>query len=218
DEGGLPGQARGLAFQLAENLGRLDWEVENLPAESRAAAQTLKRFGVRIGRRALFLPKLIRPAPSALAAMLWAVHARLTHVPSPPAPGLTSFALEKEDSEMPDKFLAVASFQRIGARAIRLDILERIEELLFEASHQMREADQTLSAIVSLLGSGNEDALALIAALGWKRETRQTGKVTRPVWQRLRKAKRAGKHRPREKPAAKSDSPFAGLAALIATD
>jgi len=60
EEGGLPGQARGLAFQLAENLGQLDWRSENLSPEIRAAAQALKRFGVRAGRQALFLPKMIR--------------------------------------------------------------------------------------------------------------------------------------------------------------
>ena len=218
EEGGLPGPARGLAFQLAENLGQLDWETDNLPSEIRAAAHALKRFGVRMGRRALFLPRMIRPAPSALAALLWAVHARLTHVPSPPAPGLTSFALDKEDSEMPDEFLAAAFFRKVGGRAIRLDILERVEETLFEASRQGRNADETTLAIVSLLGSGNEDALSLIAALGWKREMRRAGTEAKPVWQRLRKGKHARKSRTREKPAVKPDSPFAGLAALIATD
>jgi ATP-dependent RNA helicase SUPV3L1/SUV3 len=216
DEGGLPGPARGLAFQLAENLGQLVWDSAALPPELRAAPYALKRFGVRVGRRALYLPRLIRPAPSALAALLWAVHTRLAHVPSPPAPGLTSFALDKDD-ETPDEFLAACFFRMVGDRAVRLDIIERIEDMLIESAREARNADETMTQIVSLLGSGVEAALALIGALGWMREIRGSGDEAKPVWQRLRKAKHARKRRPREKQA-KADSPFAGLAALITTD
>ena len=217
DEGGLPGPARGLAFQLAENLGQLAWDGSAASAEMRNAAHALKRFGVRIGRRALFLPRLIRPLPSALAAMLWAVHARLVHLPSPPAPGLTSFALDKDDDETPDEFLAAAFFRRIAARAVRLDILERIEDTLFDAGRDGRNADETMSAIVSLLGSDAEAAAALTAALGWKREMRGSGEAAKPVWQRDKKAQHPRRRRSRETPP-KPDSPFAGLAHLIAAD
>jgi ATP-dependent RNA helicase SUPV3L1/SUV3 len=217
DEGGLPGQARGLAFQLAENLGQLNWQAENLSPEMRTAAHALKRFGVRIGRRALFVARMIRPAPSALAAMLWAVHVRLTQVPSPPAPGLTSFALGKDD-ETPSGFLAAAFFRRVGDRAVRLDILERVEEMLLDTSRQVKNADEAVSLIVSLLGSSNEDAVALIAALGWKREMRGAGEEAKPVWQRPRRSRHADRRRPPVASTVKPDSPFAGLAVLISSD
>jgi ATP-dependent RNA helicase SUPV3L1/SUV3 len=217
DEGGLAGPARGLAFQLAENLGQIERGADELSPDMRAAAHGLKRFGVRIGRRALYLPRIIRPASSALAALLWAVHARMAHVPSPPAPGLTSFALEKGDRTMPEPFLAAAFFRKVGARAIRLDILERIEEALFEAARQKRQADQTTLAIVSLLGSTTEDAVALIAALGWKRVDPKTGESVEASWQRLRTGRNVPRPRRQEKPGIKRDSPFAGLATLIPT-
>ncbi|HEX3483495.1 MAG TPA: helicase-related protein [Micropepsaceae bacterium] len=218
DEGGLPGQTRGLAFQLAENLGQLPWKSDALSPDMRNAAQMLKRFGVRAGQHALFLPKMIRPASSALAIMLWAVHSRLAHVPSPPAPGLTSFALDKEDSEMTGRFLAAAFFRRIGNRAIRLDILERLEETLSDAARRMRDADETFAAVVSLLGAANQDALALMAALGWNRVMRKAGDKKTPIWQRVRKPKHPGKTRSRAKSSPRTDSPFAGLAALIPSD
>src|SRR5882724_5068443 len=44
DEGGLPGPARGLAFQLAEGLGQVEWGNSEPPAEIRTAAHALKRF------------------------------------------------------------------------------------------------------------------------------------------------------------------------------
>jgi ATP-dependent RNA helicase SUPV3L1/SUV3 len=218
DEGGLPAQARGLAFQLAENLGQLDWKPDDLSPEMLNAARVLRRFGVRIGRRSLFLPRLIRPASSALAAMLWAVHAHAAHIPSPPPPGLTSFALGNGDAEMPEQFLAAAFFRRIADRAVRLDILERVDETLISAASVGRNADETVSTIVSLLGSSNEDAVALIVALGWARGMRSADAETRPVWQRRRKRKHLPNRRPRPMSAAKTDSPFAALATLISSD
>jgi ATP-dependent RNA helicase SUPV3L1/SUV3 len=218
DEGGLPGQARGLAFQLAENLGQLDWRAEDLPPDLRAAAHGLKRFGVRAGHVALFLPRLIRPSSSALAALLWAVHARLPQVPSPPAPGLTSFALDQDDKGFSGKFLAAAFFRPIGGRAIRLDILERVEETLFDAARQQRPADEVSNLIVSLLGCAKEDAHAIISQLGWKRLERKTGDSVTSVWKRPTAGKRRPRRGGREKPATPRDSPFAGLATLIGTE
>jgi ATP-dependent RNA helicase SUPV3L1/SUV3 len=219
DEGGLPASARGLAFQLAENLGQLDSPAEDLSPDIRNAAHGLKRFGVRLGRQAIYLPRLIRPASSALAALLWAVHARLPQVPSPPAPGLTSFALEKgDDKGFADRFLAAAFFRKVGGRAIRLDILERVEETLAEASRLQRPADEASAVIVSLLGCTNEDAQGLIAQLGWKRHERNSGDQVTSVWQRRRAGKHASRRAQRERPGTRPDSPFAGLATLIATD
>ncbi len=218
EEGGLPGPARGLAFRLAENLGQIDSEGPLLSADMRTGVQALKRFGVRLGRHALYLPRMIRPAPAALAALLWAVHHRLAQVPSPPAPGLTSFALDKDDTPMQDGFLRAAFFRKLRSRAVRLDILERLEDILAEGFREARNADATFGAIVSLLGSTNEDARELISALGWKEERRGSGEDARTVWQRARHGKQRHKHRGRSRPADRPDSPFAGLKALITTD
>jgi ATP-dependent RNA helicase SUPV3L1/SUV3 len=216
DQGGLPGPARGLAFRLAENLGQLDGDAAVVASGVREAARTLKRFGVKAGLHAIFLPRLIRPASSSLAAMLWAVHARMENIPSPPLPGLTSFALDELASDTPDQFLAAAFFRKIAGRAVRLDILERVEETLADAARQGRDADETLTAIVSLLGCAPDAALALAAELGWKREIRPEPQG-KPVWQKMRVPKHARRNRERPQPV-KTNSPFAGLAGLIAAD
>jgi ATP-dependent RNA helicase SUPV3L1/SUV3 len=220
EAGGLPGPARGLAFQLAENLGQLDRSDTSLPDDLRAAARPLRLFGVRIGRRSIFLPKLTKPASSALAAMLWAVHRRLERIPSPPAPGLTSFAFDREDAaQLPDAFLAASFFRRVGPRAVRLDMLERIEETLSEAAETGRNAEDVIGILVSLLGSSVEEANSLAGALGWERVSRparegETQEV--PVWRRARKEKHRRHNRQRSKP--QKDSPFARLADLIPSD
>jgi len=216
-EGGLPGPARGLAFQLAEGLGQVDVDPSSPQPEIRAAAHGLKRFGVRIGWDTIYLPRLIRPAPSALSAMLWAVYGKMVHIPSPPAPGLTSFAVE-EEPEIPESFLEAAFFRVIARRAVRFDILERIDQTLSTAAKQEAPADGPMNAIVSLLGCNAEAAVDLAAALGWRRQTVKSGDLEKTVWQRAPQAKHKSRRRqPRREPVS-PDSPFAGLSALIPTD
>ena len=218
--GTLPGPARGLAFQLAEALGSIERTSPALPEDVRGAAQTLRAFGVRVGWHSVYLPRLIKPAPSGLAALLWAIHAKLERIPPPPLPGLTSFALSKNDDfEVPDAFLSAAFYRRLGARAVRLDILERVETVLFDAAKRKTNADEVMNVLVSLLGCGNADALALIALVGWRRETLEVKsgdtKTTVPVWQRARN--RRPQKQQRQAPV-KPNSPFASLATLIPAD
>ena len=216
--GTLPGPARGLAFQLAEALGAIERYSPALPHDVRGAAQALRPFGVRVGWESVYLPRLIKPAPAALSALLWAIHAQLDRIPPPPQPGLTSFALNKNDEfEVPDGFLAAAFYRRLGMRAVRLDILERMETVLADAAKLKKNADEVMTVLVSLLGCGHADALALLSVLGWKRQMRaiKDGEPI-PVWERAKHA-RSQKHQRQRKPA-RSNSPFAQLADLIDVD
>jgi ATP-dependent RNA helicase SUPV3L1/SUV3 len=218
DETGLLGASRGLGFQLAENLGQLPRDANSNSPDMRTAANGLKRFGVRLGRHSIFMPLLMKPASSSLAALLWAIHAKVDKIPSPPAPGLTSFGLDK-DSSMPDGFLAASFYRRVGRRAVRLDILERVDDCLAAAARLSREAEETLQEPISLLGCSAEEAAAIVKALGWRQQTQPIPDSDRPasrsVWQRTRPGKSRA---PRPAKAARPDSPFAGLAALIPVD
>ena len=218
-DGALSGAARGLAFQLAEKLGHIARDAGQPQDDMRNIRRDLRGSGVWIGRHAIYLPKLIKPAPSALLALLWAVHARLDRIPSPPQPGLTSFAVEKDD-DTPDEFLAAAYFRKIADRAVRLDIVERIEDALAQSAEKQNDADEALNVLLSLLGCSKDEALTVAAALGWRRETRVLKGTepleTKAVWGRVR----AGKHRQRKergprKIIVRPDSPFARLAELI---
>ena len=69
------GMARGIAFRLVENLGILERrdvpeEVRGLDQEARAG---LRRHGVRFGAYHIYIPALLKPAPSTLLAQLWAL-------------------------------------------------------------------------------------------------------------------------------------------------
>jgi ATP-dependent RNA helicase SUPV3L1/SUV3 len=201
----LPAQARGLAHQLAEGFGALDRHELALPPKLGPVLRALKPFGVWFGRRTVYLPRLLRPDAAALLALLWGVWTKAAPLTGPPTPGLTSFAHDGE----PTGFLHAAGFRVAGGRAIRFDMLERLEEDLDKAAVSGTDAATLLPKLVSLLGSSNEEARLVLAALGWRQ---MDVKDAPSVW---RKAKE--KRRPPERPkAAPLHSPFAGLKELIA--
>ena len=130
--------------------------------------------------------------------------------PAPPAPGLTSFAVDKGTDTAS---LHAAGFGMFAHRAIRFDMLERLEDELEQALATGTDADTLLTRLVSLLGSGKEEARAVLAALGWRAVEVADAK---PVWRRA-KEKREPRHRDKPKkpePPPDPNSPFAGLAVL----
>ncbi|HLJ71894.1 MAG TPA: helicase-related protein, partial [Roseiarcus sp.] len=133
---GLDGAARGVAFQLGEALGVLERsrvapEVKGLDQNARGA---LRKLGVRFGAYYLYLPALLKPAPRVLALQLWALRNpdaanedRLAELPQIAGAGRTSFVADKGLSR---DILRIAGFRLCGERAVRVDILERLADLI----------------------------------------------------------------------------------------
>jgi len=209
-ENALAGHARGIAHQLAVNFGSLDRAALSLPDKLGSLVRGLRPFGVWFGRRTVYLPKLLRPDAAALLTLLWGVWTEKDSPPAPPAPGLTSFAV---DSGADPNSLQAGGFAILEGRAIRFDMLERLEDELESALSAGTDADSLLTKLVSLLGSGKDEARGVLKALGWA-EMEVSG--AKPVWRRSkakpRRLRRAEPHQPAAPP--NPHSPFAGLAAL----
>jgi ATP-dependent RNA helicase SUPV3L1/SUV3 len=201
----LPASARGLAHQLAENFGALERAPLGLPEKLGPVLRALKPFGVWAGRHTIYLPKLLRPDAAGLLALLWGIWTKQSQLPGPPAPGLTSFTPSGE----PHAFLHAAGFAVIGGRAIRFDMLERVENELDQAAVSGADAAAILPKLVSLLGTGNDEAKAVLAALGWRLTE---VKDAPPVWRRRKDKPR--KARPVQSRTSQH-SPFAGLKELM---
>jgi ATP-dependent RNA helicase SUPV3L1/SUV3 len=131
----ISGLARGIAFRLLENFGMLKRELiaddmKHLDQEARAQ---LRKYGVRFGAFNIFFPALLKPAPAELAATLWALKnasaqgLSIDALPELPRAGLTSAAI---NPAVPDALYRVYGFHLCGPRAIRLDILERLADLI----------------------------------------------------------------------------------------
>ena len=98
---GLDGLARGIGFRIVEGLGILERqdasdEIRQLDQDMRAS---LRKHGVRFGAYTVFVPALLKPAPSQLIAQLWALKngsldmKGMTELPQLSASGRTSIAI-----------------------------------------------------------------------------------------------------------------------------
>ena len=129
----VTGLARGIAFQLSENLGALkrDSISNDIKSLDQASRAMLRKYGVRFGAFNIFFPQLLKPAAAELALTLWTLKhgARagldIEALPEPPRPGLTSVAT---DPKIPEAYYLVYGFHVCGPRAVRLDIIERLAD------------------------------------------------------------------------------------------
>jgi ATP-dependent RNA helicase SUPV3L1/SUV3 len=193
-----------LAHQLAENFGALDRATLALPEKLGPILRALKPFGVWFGQRTVYLPRLLRPDAAGLLSLLWGIWTKQPQLIGPPSPGLTSFANAGE----PRAFLQAAGFALIGERAIRFDMLERLEDELERSLATGTDAETVLTKLVSLLGSGKDEAREVLAAMGWRMVEVADAK---PVWRRAKEKREPRRHDRPKKPEPPPDpnSPFA---------
>ena len=183
----VTGMARGVAFQLVESLGVLERqkvaeEVKGLDL-ARARA-TLRKYGVRFGAYHIYLPALLKPAPRALATQLWAIKQEspdakgvsdLLHLA---ASGRTSIPV---DAETPKPLYRTAGYRICGERAVRVDILERLADLIRPALSWREGAPGPkpdgvfdgrgfliTGAMTSLTGASGEDFASILRSLGYR--------------------------------------------------
>ncbi len=129
------GLARGIAFRLTESFGVLRREsiAEELRSLDQPARAQLRKYGVRFGAFNIYFPILLKPASSELAMALWVLKNGTAHgldigtLPEPPRAGLTSLSA---DSTIPDAYYRVLGFHVCGPRAVRIDMLERLADLI----------------------------------------------------------------------------------------
>jgi ATP-dependent RNA helicase SUPV3L1/SUV3 len=186
----ITGIARGIAFQLIEALGVLERqkiaaEMKDLDQPSRAS---LRKYGVRFGAYHIYLPALLKPAARALASLLWAQ--KQDNVDMSALSGAQHLAGSGRTSFPVDKLLdrdayRVLGYRQCGERAVRVDILERLADLIRPAL-SWREASPgekpagafdgrgfvVTQAMTSLTGSAGEDFASILRALGYRMERR----------------------------------------------
>jgi ATP-dependent RNA helicase SUPV3L1/SUV3 len=194
----LEGTARGVAYRLYENLGILPRgavaeEVKGLDQDVRGK---LRKLGVKFGAFHIYVPQSLKPAPRELALILYALkhggvrQPGVAELPQIVLSGRTSFLI---DPEVNVKLYELAGFKVAGRRAVRVDILERLADIirpliaLNPVTHQgalppgAAEGNgfRVTVEMTSLLGTAGEDFASILNALGYR--VRRTPKVTAPV-------------------------------------
>jgi ATP-dependent RNA helicase SUPV3L1/SUV3 len=196
---GATGLARGIAFRLAENLGVLDRNAvsNDVRALDQNARGELRKLGVRFGAHHLFLPVLMKPGPRSLAAQLHVLFtggddSGLKDVSHLAYSGRTSIPV---DPAIPAELYRIAGYRVAGPRAIRIDILERLADLIrpaityrpgvSEGEPPAGAADGdafvVTGAMTSLVGAAGADFAEVLKGLGYRSETRQGPAITVPI-------------------------------------
>lgn len=187
----LSGLARGLAYQLTENLGVLRRESASaeIKALDQAARAQLRKYGVRFGAFNVYIPALLKPAAADLLLLLWSLHAGRDHgldtdaLPARPKQGLTSVEAAKD---IPEPYWRAAGFHVAGSRAVRIDMLERLSDLI-RARVAFRAVQgeaappagatgdggfRVVPELMSVVGCSGEEFASILKALGFRRERR----------------------------------------------
>jgi len=169
----LSGQPRGVAYRLVENFGAMSRAqfgegLKQLTQDERAA---LRKRGVRFGEYTLHMPSLLRPAAARMMALLWAVWSeRDPEALTLPKPGLVSFPI-KDDAQ--HAFLYALGYRPSGERAVRIDMLERLAQLIRTArtAEAGREGFEASSQMMSLVGCSGEEFESILRSLGYRKQT-----------------------------------------------
>ena len=190
----ISGIARGIAFQLVENFGLVNRrdiaeEMKSLDQEGRAA---LRRLGVRFGAYHVFAPSLLKPAPAGLITLLWALKNDGKDKPGfgdvvhALASGRTSVVV---DPTFDPAFYRLAGYRNLGRRAVRVDILERLADLIRPATNWKPglgtrpegaydgRAFMVTPAMMSILGANADDMEEILKGLGYRAEPKPAADV-----------------------------------------
>ncbi|SDI53831.1 helicase-related protein [Lutimaribacter saemankumensis] len=173
----LTGLARGFAFRLVEGLGILPRgavadEVKALDQDARGA---LRKHGVRFGQFTIFMPLLLKPAPTRLRLVLWSLAKGLDTFPEAPPPGLVTVPTDKG---APEGYDAMAGYRAAGERSIRIDMLERLADML--RGQDSRAGFEATADMLSITGMTLEQFADLMQGLGYKADKGEREKV-KPV-------------------------------------
>lgn len=193
----IDGLARGVAFRIVEEAGIVDRrdiaeDVRGLDQDQRGQ---LRRGGVRFGAYHIFTPALLKPAPAALSSLLWSLFHDAMDKPGRSeilaalSAGRTSMAV---DTSFDPAFYRLCGFRVLGSKAVRVDILERLADLIRPAMGWRHNADQQAKRpagawdgagfmvtpdMMSILGATHEDMADILKGLGYRSESMEAESV-----------------------------------------
>jgi len=195
----VTGIARGVAFQLAEALGVLERQkvAEEVKGLDQPARATLRKHGVRFGAYHIYVPGLLKPAPRVLATQLWALKhggpesKGLESIEQLAASGRTSIAADMEIAKV---LYRTAGYRVCGERAVRVDILERLADIIRPAlgwregapgvkpQAAVEGSGFTVTVpMTSLVGCSGENFAAILRSLGYRMEKRPKPAAPAPL-------------------------------------
>ncbi|MEM6973320.1 MAG: helicase-related protein [Pseudomonadota bacterium] len=200
----VTGLARGVAFQLSEAMGVIPRRdiAEEIKALGQDERGMLRKHGVRFGQHHVFMPALLKPAPTRLRLVLWALTEGLEDIPAPPPPGQVTVLVEPG---RPAAYWPKAGYRNCGTRALRIDMLERLADML--RPMDVRGGFEATPDMLSITGCTLAQFAELMDGLGFQGE-----KGERPKAARVEKPTDQPAAEPAEVSGATSGAPVAEVA------
>ena len=189
---------RDLAHGVARSLGVLEREpikakIKTLTQDDRGE---LRKQGVRFGAYYIFLPALLKPAARALALQLWSLQASgdaselLPTLGSVASSGRTSLPLDKGIWK---EGYRVAGYRACGERVVRVDVVERLAEIIRAAiageapagadgppSQRSSKGFVVSGAMTSLTGCSGEQFASILRSMGFRSVEMKRSEFFRP--------------------------------------
>ncbi len=181
----LTDSTNNLALQLINALGVLPRRevldlVKNLAQESRAI---LRRLGVRFGAFHIYIAGMLKPTPVQAITLLWNLQnagqdqTGLDEIFTALSAGRTSLIVDPTYNR---QFYQLAGYRILGQRAVRVDILERLANLIRPALQWKQGSDSkpdgaydgksffVTPAMMSILGANGNDMEEILKGLGYQ--------------------------------------------------
>lgn len=167
-----------LASKIVESLGILERDPirTQIHALDNEARKTLRKHGVRFGTWYIYIPLLLKPAARGLSALLWSLRCGsnedMDRILAYSLAGRTSFA--NEGLLSPESY-RIAGFRLCGDRAVRVDIVERLSDMIYAALSPPPSAPPApaqprgfvvTQTMTSLVGCAGESFAGVLRSLG----------------------------------------------------
>ncbi len=187
----IAGLARGIAFRLRENFGilRRDTVADEIKSVDQEGRGQLRKYGVRFGAHHIYFPLLLKPASADLLLLLWLLKHGSEHnlaaasIAEAPRQGLTSAS---RSAAIPEAFYRAAGFHVCGQRAVRIDMLERLADIIrpltaWRPTETATEpppgaagggAFKIRPEMMSIMGCSTDELGLILESLGFRREKR----------------------------------------------
>ncbi len=161
----LPGLTRGLAFKMLESLGVVarHYVTDDIKALSAEDRKALHRVGFWFGANFVYLPRLLKPAPTKWRLALWGIWEGIETWPALPEPGVMWAETLKST---PKGFYQTLGYRPVGTKAVRIDRLES----LFDAVRPLGQNNAFFAItpeIMGLVGLSGDDFASVMRFLGY---------------------------------------------------
>ena len=167
DDKEIVGISSGLVFIMSEHLGVLSRvhvkkEVNSLDQDCRSK---FRKYGFRFGQYSVYHPLFLKPEPTRLRMTLWKIFNQVEKSIDPPLPGLVTIPIL---DGVENTYYEVAGFKNLGSRAIRIDMLERLADLI--RAEDTKKGFKANSEMLSITGLSFIQLKDILENLGYKSE------------------------------------------------